>query len=106
MPIFVAFKKGFYRDEEMDVEIINMSSQMVLTATLAGSVDFSSSPGSGTSAPVRGIDFKTIFEPRGKYCAKYHLTPKKPIVSSGLSSNQLILIQTQGGRTPFSYGTT
>jgi len=61
MPIFVAFKEGFYRDEDMDVEIINMSSQMALQATLAGSVDFSSSPGSATNAAVRGIDFKTIF---------------------------------------------
>ena len=61
MPIFIAFKEGFYRNEDMEVEIINMSSQMALTATLAGSVDFSSSPGSATSAAVRGIDFKTIF---------------------------------------------
>jgi len=61
MPIFVAFKEGFYRDEDMDVEIINMSSQMALQATLAGSVDFSSSPGSATNAAVRGVDFKTIF---------------------------------------------
>jgi ABC-type nitrate/sulfonate/bicarbonate transport system substrate-binding protein len=61
MPIFIAFKEGFYRDEKMDVEIINMSSQMAVTATVAGSVDFSSSPGSATNAAVRGIDLKTIF---------------------------------------------
>jgi ABC-type nitrate/sulfonate/bicarbonate transport system substrate-binding protein len=36
MPIFVAFKEGFYRDERMDVEIINMSSQMAVTAIVAG----------------------------------------------------------------------
>ena len=61
MPVFVAFKEGFYRDEELDVEIINMSSQMAVTATVAGSVEFSSSPGSATNAAVRGIDLKTIF---------------------------------------------
>jgi ABC-type nitrate/sulfonate/bicarbonate transport system substrate-binding protein len=53
MPIFVAFKEGFYRDEDIEVEIINMSSQMAVTATVAGSVDFSSSPGSATNAAVR-----------------------------------------------------
>jgi len=61
MPIVIALKEGFYRDEGMEVEIIHMSSQMALTATVAGSVDFSSSPGTGTNAAVRGIDLKIIF---------------------------------------------
>ena len=61
MPIFIAFKEGFYRDEGMDVEIINMSSQAALAATVAGSVELSSSLGNGINAAVRGIDLKVIF---------------------------------------------
>ncbi len=61
MPMFIAFKEGFYRDEGMDVEIISMSSQAALTATVAGSVEFSSSLGNGINAAVRGIDLKVIF---------------------------------------------
>ncbi len=61
LPVFVAFKEGYFRDEGMEVEIINMSSQMAMTATLAGSVDFSSTPGSVMNAAVRGLDLKVVF---------------------------------------------
>jgi NitT/TauT family transport system substrate-binding protein len=61
MPVFIAWKEGFYRDEGMEVEIIHMSSQIAVTATGAGSVDFRSTPGPAVNAAVRGVDLKVIF---------------------------------------------
>ncbi len=61
MPVFIALKEGFYRDEGMEVEIIHMSSQIAVTATVAGSVEFSSTPGPAVNAAVRGVDLKVIF---------------------------------------------
>jgi len=61
MPIVLALKEGFYRDEGMEVEIIHMSSQIAVTATVAGSVEFSSTPGPAVNAAVRGVDLKVIF---------------------------------------------
>ncbi|MBI4526520.1 MAG: ABC transporter substrate-binding protein [Deltaproteobacteria bacterium] len=61
MPIFVALKEGFYRDEGMELEIIHMSSQIAVTATVAGSVEFSSTPGPAVNAAVRGVDLRIIF---------------------------------------------
>lgn len=60
MPFFIAFREGFYRDEGMEVEIIHMSSQIAVTATVAGSVEFSSTPGPAVNAAVRGVDLKVI----------------------------------------------
>lgn len=61
MPLIIALKEGFYRDEGMEVEIIHMSSQIAMTATVAGSVEFSSTPGTAVNAAVRGVDLKVIF---------------------------------------------
>ena len=61
MPIIIALKEGFYRDEGMEVEIIHMNSQIAVTATVAGSVEFSSTPGPAVNAAVRGMSLKVIF---------------------------------------------
>lgn len=61
MPIIIALKEGFYRDEGMAVEVIHMSSQIAVTATVAGSVEFSSTPGPAVNATVRGMDLKVVF---------------------------------------------
>jgi NitT/TauT family transport system substrate-binding protein len=99
MPIFVAFKEGFYRDEEMDVEIINMSSQMAVTATVAGSVDFSSSPGSATNAAVRGIDLKTIFVVGQK--PLHDLITHPSIRSFGELKGKIVGVDTFGSMSDF-----
>src|SRR6266545_3277288 len=61
MPFVVALKEGFYRKEGMDLEIIHMNSRLAVTATIAGSVEFSSIPGPAINAVIRGADLKIIF---------------------------------------------
>jgi NitT/TauT family transport system substrate-binding protein len=61
MPFYIAGQEGFYRDEGLELEMIHMSSQIAVTATLAGSVEFSSTPGPAVNAAVRGVDLKAIF---------------------------------------------
>jgi NitT/TauT family transport system substrate-binding protein len=60
MPVFIASKEGFYRKEGMELEIIHMSSRLAVTATIAGSVDFSSIPGPAINAVIRGADLRII----------------------------------------------
>ncbi len=61
MPFFIAFKEGFYRQEGMELEIIHMTSRLAVTATIAGSVEFSSIPGPAINAVIRGADLRIIF---------------------------------------------
>src|SRR6266542_2163597 len=59
MPFYIAGQEGFYRDEGLELEMIHMSSQIAVTTTLAGSVEFSSTPGPAVNAA--GADLKAIF---------------------------------------------
>jgi ABC-type nitrate/sulfonate/bicarbonate transport system substrate-binding protein len=61
LPFFIALKEGFYQVEGMEVEFIHMGSQIAVTVTVAGSVEFSSTPGPAVDAAVRGVDIKVIF---------------------------------------------
>lgn len=61
MPFYIAGQEGFYRDEGLELEMIHMSSLTAVTATLAGSVEFSSTPGPAVNAAVRGVDLKIVF---------------------------------------------
>src|SRR3989304_1730969 len=54
MPIVIALKEGFYRDEGMEVEIIHMNSQIAVTATVAGSGRFSGTPGPACMRRLEG----------------------------------------------------
>jgi len=60
MPFFVAKERGFFREEDLEVELIVMQAIQTIQATLGNSTQFASATGSAVSAAVRGADIRVI----------------------------------------------
>ncbi len=56
----VAAKKGFFRDEKLDVEIIRMNANVAMSALIANETDYTMIFGSVIRAAMRGIPLKVI----------------------------------------------
>ena len=61
MPFFVAKERGFFREENLDVELIVMQAIQTIQATMGNSTQFASATGSAVSSAVQGADIKVIF---------------------------------------------
>jgi len=61
LPFVVAQEKGYYREEDLDVELILMTASVANMALLAGNVDFISSGSSAMGAIIRGAPLKFVF---------------------------------------------
>jgi len=56
----VAAKKGFFRDEGLDVEIIRMNANVAMSSLIANEVDYTMIFGSVIRAAMRGIPLKVV----------------------------------------------
>jgi NitT/TauT family transport system substrate-binding protein len=56
----VATKKGFFRDEGLDVEVIRMSPPVSVAALISGDLDYNAIFGSSVRAAVRGLPIKVL----------------------------------------------
>jgi ABC-type nitrate/sulfonate/bicarbonate transport system substrate-binding protein len=61
LPMVVAQEKGYFREEDLDVELILMTASVANMALLGGSVDFISSGPSVVGAIARGAPLKFVF---------------------------------------------
>jgi ABC-type nitrate/sulfonate/bicarbonate transport system substrate-binding protein len=61
LPMVVAQEKGYFRDEDLDVELILMTASVANMALLGGNVDFISSGPSVISAIARGAPLRFVF---------------------------------------------
>lgn len=61
LPMVVAQEKGYYRDEDLDVELVLMTAAVANMALLGGNVDFISSGPSVVGAIARGAPLKFVF---------------------------------------------
>jgi NitT/TauT family transport system substrate-binding protein len=61
LPMVVAQEKGYFREEDLDVELILMTAAVANMALLGGNVDFISSGPSVISAIARGAPLKFVF---------------------------------------------
>ncbi len=61
LPMVVAQEKGYYREEDLEVELILMTAAVANMALLGGSVDFISSGPSAVGAIARGAPLKFVF---------------------------------------------
>ena len=57
----VAQEKGYFREEDLDVELILMTASVANMALLGGNVDFISSGSSAMGAIIRGAPLKFVF---------------------------------------------
>jgi len=61
LPLVVAQEKGYYREEDLDVQLILMTASVANMALLGGNVDFISTGGSAIGAILRGAPLRFVF---------------------------------------------
>ncbi len=60
-PIFAAKRKGFYKDEGLDVEIIMMRANLASSALMTGDIDFNGAVTGVIGGAVKGQPLKAVF---------------------------------------------
>lgn len=60
LPMFVAYHKGFYREEGIDLELIFMSATLASTAVITGDLDYNGAVTGVIGAAVRGQPMKVL----------------------------------------------
>ncbi|MGH9426784.1 MAG: ABC transporter substrate-binding protein, partial [Terriglobia bacterium] len=61
LPFVISQEKGFYRDEQLDVEMILMGSTITVRALIAGDVQFSTAANPALTAMLRGAPLRVVF---------------------------------------------
>ena len=59
-PYFIGIEKGYFKQQGLDVELVQAGGGTAIPALIAGSVQFSSSSGSAISAILRGAKLKVV----------------------------------------------
>jgi len=60
MPIVVALKEGFFNQENLNLQLIQIRPNISITAVLSGEVDFTTTQGSIVRAAARGAPIKSV----------------------------------------------
>jgi ABC-type nitrate/sulfonate/bicarbonate transport system substrate-binding protein len=60
-PFFIAQEKGYFADEGLDLEMINLPGGPGTTALVAGEIDYGTSAGSAASAALKGAPIKVVY---------------------------------------------
>jgi NitT/TauT family transport system substrate-binding protein len=81
LPLFVAVHRGFFKDENIDIEIPLMLPQLAHNALLSGEVDYHGVADSALRLAARGAPLKSIFF--GAMRPNYFLMSKPQIKSVG-----------------------
>lgn len=79
-PAVVAIRKGYYREEGLDVNKIQMQPQIGVKALLAGDVDYLLAWGSTLRAAVTGVPIKVVASMASR---PLHILIAKPEIKSG-----------------------
>jgi NitT/TauT family transport system substrate-binding protein len=80
LPVVVALRKGFFKDEGLDVQKIQMQPQIGVKALVAGDVGYSLSWGSSLRAAVTGVPIKVV---AGLASKPLHVLITRPEIASG-----------------------
>ena len=56
----VALKRGFFKEEEIDAEIIRMNANISVTALATGDIDYTTIFGSVVRAAIRGLPVRVV----------------------------------------------
>ncbi|MBI4525937.1 MAG: ABC transporter substrate-binding protein [Deltaproteobacteria bacterium] len=60
LPAAVAAKKGFFRDEDLEAEIIRISAPVAVVSLVSGDLDYAMVLGSSVRAALRGLPIKVL----------------------------------------------
>src|SRR5688572_22689702 len=58
---YIANEKGYYREEDLEVQIIQMSAPLANLSLIGGNVDFTSVPTAAMNAAIRGAPLHIVF---------------------------------------------
>jgi NitT/TauT family transport system substrate-binding protein len=99
---FVARDRGFYKQEDLDVQLIQMPGGIAIQALVAGTLDFSTVVAGGLSAAIRGAPliniYNTFYRPMWWIYAKPEIRDVvglkgKKVAVSGLADSSYIMLQ-------------
>ena len=76
LPMVVAQEKGYFREEDLDVDLILMTAAVANMALIGGNVDFISSGPSVVGAIARGAPVKFLFLVLTGQCTGFMRDPK------------------------------
>lgn len=79
-PYLIAIERGFYREEGIEVEIVNAGGGTATPALISGSVHFSTSGASAVSAALKGAPLKVIMTAADRL--PYKLWSTKPEIKT------------------------
>ena len=68
LPLQVAFHKGYYKDENIDLEIVLMPTNIINTAALTGQIDINGAVTGTVGSAVQGSPMKLLIVMVGKRC--------------------------------------
>jgi ABC-type nitrate/sulfonate/bicarbonate transport system substrate-binding protein len=75
----IAWKRGFFTDERLNVRIIRMNANVAMTALVSGDVNYTMLFGTGVRAALRGFPVKGI---AGSITKSTHVLISQPLVKS------------------------
>jgi NitT/TauT family transport system substrate-binding protein len=65
-PYFIPIVKGYFKDEGLDVEIVDAGGGVATPAQISGEIDFNTSASSALSAMLRGAQLRIVYFPWDK----------------------------------------
>ena len=100
LPLFVAVRRGFFKDEGIDIELPRLVPAMAQNALLAGEVQYHGLADSGLRLAARGAPIKAIFY--GADRPMYYLVGQKEIRSVAELKGKKVGVSQFGGTSDLS----
>ena len=98
-PFYLANEKGYYAQEDLQVDVVVMSGALGVRALLAGEVQVHTGPGGALSAGVRGAPVRVIFSAMGPMILWLHSKPEIREIKQ--LKGKKVAIASAGGATTF-----
>src|ERR1043165_819617 len=95
LPLFVAMNRGFFKDENIDLEVVLMLPDIAHNALFQGEIDYHGAADSALRLAAKGAPIKTIFF--GAALPNYFLMSAQPIRSVAELKGKYVGISRFGG---------
>jgi len=97
LPLYVALNRGFFKDENIDLEVVLMLPDIAHNALFQGEIDYHGAADSALRLAAKGAPIKTIFF--GAALPNYFLMSAQPIRSVAELKGKYVGISRFGGTT-------
>lgn len=100
LPFYVALSEGFFKDQKLNVSIIQMAPPIAVTALSKGDVDFIDTPSDAVTGITKGFPFRIIYEAWSR--SPWVIIGKKSITSIPQLKGKVIGIHATGS-APYAF---